>query len=314
MAVSRRGFLAGWAAGVAQLALARKLPAMKEAAAGLRVGICDWSIGAAGGTKALELAARIGLEGVQISPRLVGDKLSFAAPQVQKEYKEAVKATGVQVASLGLTVTNRCALATDPRGPAWLEQLIDATNALGCKPTLIAFFGRGDLRAGKQLKAKEVAAVVERLKAAAPRAKEKGVILGIENTLSAKDNLAILDRIGSEAVQVYYDIANSTAGGYDVPAEIRMLKGRICEFHFKNTQGLFGEAGVDLKPIAKAMREIDWQGWLILERSFGRDRLGYFQKNAAYIRKLFGLKAPAKETLQRSATWRAPTGLAPVEP
>jgi len=298
MTTTRREFLAGVAsaagsaAGLAALGGGRLLGAKAAAVADLRVGVCDWSLGLKGAA-ALKAAGKIQLEGVQISPRGAGDKLSYSSDKEQKEYKDAVKATGVQVASVGLTLTNRYPLATDPRGAAWLVQTIDAANALGCKATLLAFFGRGNLRKGKTLKKKEVDSVVAKLKEAAPRAKEKGVALGIENTLSAKDNAKILDRIGSDFVQVYYDIANSTNNGFDVPAEIRTLKGRICEFHFKNTKGLFGQSGVKLGPIAESIRAIGFKGWLILERSFGKDRMGYFQKNGEYIRKVFGLKTPA---------------------
>ena len=83
------------------------------------------------------------------------------------------------------------------------------------------------------------------------------------------------------------DIANSTKNGYDVLQEIRMLKGRICEFHFKNTEGVFGESGIDLPPVVEAVNDIGYQGWMVLERSPEKDFLAYFKKNADYIRKLF---------------------------
>ena len=62
--------------------------------------------------------------------------------------------------------------------------------------------------------------MVQRIKAAAPRAADAGVILGIENMVDAKNNAEILDRIGSPgAVKIYYDCYNLTGQGYDVPAE-----------------------------------------------------------------------------------------------
>ena len=295
MSMTRREFLGRSAAGIVGMGLVEELMAAKESAApGLRVGVCDWSIGAKG-RKALDLARTIGLDGVQISPRGAGEKLSFTKAEEIEEYKKAVKETGVQIASVALGLLNEYPLASDPRGPGWLEQTIDAAAALGCTATLLAFFGRGDLRDAKgQLKGKDVDAVVGRLKDAAPRAKQKGVFLGIENWLSAADNLKILDRVGSDHVQVYYDIANSTVRGYDVPAEIRSLKGRICEFHLKNTDGLFGERGVKMPPVVEAVREIGYTGWLVMEQHFGKDMPGYFRANAAYIRKAFGLEKPSR--------------------
>lgn len=301
MATTRREFLAraGTTAAAAGMTLA--LPAWAKAAAeaGLHLGVCDWSIGARGQLKAFDIAAEIGLEGVQISPRAAAENLTYSDPKVQDQYRQAVKKTGLKIASVGLTVTNGCPLATDKRGVSWLIQTADAAAALGCTATLVAFFGRGDLRAkgkGKGPRPLNKAAVdnvVAKLKEAAPHAATKGVALGLENTLSAKQNMQIIDRVGSEAVTVYYDIANSTANGYDVPAEIRMLKGRICEFHFKNTKGVFGESGVTLEPIVKAVLDIGYKGWLVMERCFGKDKVAYFRQNAAVLRKMLPLpKAP----------------------
>ncbi len=59
-----------------------------------------------------------------------------------------------------------------------------------------------------------------KLKESAPHVEKQGVYLGLENTLSAKENMDILDKVGSDHVRVYYDIANSTKNGYDVPGEI----------------------------------------------------------------------------------------------
>ena len=292
MAITRRGFLAGSAAGLVGGGLLKALMAAKKAGAapGLAVGVCDWGIGCRGkAAEAVQWCADAGLDCVQISPDGAKETLSYATAEVQAVYKKAVKETGVQIASVGMTVTNGCPLATDPRGPAWLIQTIDTAAALGCTATLLAFFGKGALKGKGGLNKAAIDSVVARLKEAAPHAKAKGVFLGLENTLSAKENIAIMDRIGSENVQVYYDTANSTKGGYDVPAEIRMLKGRICEIHFKNTDGVLGESGIKCEPIAEAIVESGYKGYLIMERSFGKDTKAYFQANAKYLRKLFKL-------------------------
>ena len=88
--------------------------------------------------------------------------------------------------------------------------------------------------------------VVKRLKAVAPKAEKAGMILGIESWLSAEGHLDILNRVGSKAVQVYYDVCNSNDRGYDIYREIRQLgRERICEFHFKENGALLGQGKVD---------------------------------------------------------------------
>ena len=280
--INRREFVAA-AAAAAILA-----PRADAATPRIRVGICDWSSGASG-PDALDAAKAMGLDGVQISPRIDGDRLSYAEPGVQAAYRAKAKETGVAIASLGLTVTNEFPLATDPRADSWLEQSIDAAHELGCRAILLAFFGNGDLTSGKERKQREIDLVVGRLKNAAPRARRKRVVLGIESYLSAPELLRIFDRVGSDAVGVYYDIANTTTRGYDVPAEIRLLKGRICEFHFKDYEGPLGTQ-VALPAIGRAIRDIRYQGWIILEQHHGSDLQGYFCRNAEIVRRLFGLK------------------------
>jgi hypothetical protein len=54
------------------------------------------------------------------------------------------------------------------------------------------------------------------LKELAPAAEKAGVDLGLEDTISAEDNVRIMERAGSPAVRVYYDVGNSTNNGFDV--------------------------------------------------------------------------------------------------
>ena len=220
MDITRRRFLARTACGVAGAVAAPSWVHAAEAEAPrLRLSACDWSLKARG-PEGLEIAQRVGLDGLEISAGSATDTLDVAKPEVRRAYKEYAAKTGVIVSSVAMGFLNGAPLAEDPRGPAWLEQTIDAAKDLSARVILLAFFGKGDLRHKDELKTDCINVVVERIKEAAPRAEKAGVVLGLENTLSGKDNLAILERIGSDAVQVYYDTGNSSYNGYDVPAKI----------------------------------------------------------------------------------------------
>ncbi len=284
MNVTRRALLKGAAAGLAGgVLLPRGKTQAAAAAPPVKIKIGSCGVG-------LEEAKRAGLDGVEINVGNAADKLQVADTAVRQKYKEQMKETGLVISSFMMGLLNSNPLASDPRGPAWLDQSIDAAKDLGAKVILVAFFGKGSLLDGKTVKTADVDVVVERLKAAAPRAKDAGVILAIENTLSAKQNAEILDRIGSPAVQVYYDVGNLTGMGYDVPAEIRFLKERIAIFHFKDGRNYLGEGKVQYKPIGEAIKELGYQGWIVMETSNpSGDRVADARRNAAFIRKLFGL-------------------------
>jgi len=284
MNVTRRTLLKRAAVGLAGGVL---LPRGKTQAAATAPAV-KIKIGSCG--VGLDEARRAGLDGVEINVGGPADTLQVADPAVRQKYKEQMKETGMVISSFMMGLLNSNPLASDPRGPAWLDQSIDAAKDLGAKAILVAFFGKGSLLEGKTVKTADVDVVVNRLKAAAPRAKDAGVILAIENTLSAKQNAEILDRIGSDAVRVYYDVGNLTGQGYDVPAEIRFLKERIAIFHFKDGRDYLGEGKVQYKAIAEAIKELGYQGWIVLETSNpSGDRVADARRNASFIRKLFGM-------------------------
>jgi L-ribulose-5-phosphate 3-epimerase len=247
----------------------------------IRVGAC---------VVGLEQARQAGLDGVEVGVGRPADQLEIADPKVRLRYKDQMKQTGLSVCSLMMGLLNECPLATDPRGPAWLEQSIDAAKDLGARVILVAFFGNGDLldKSG-QIKTTEVDAVVQRLKAAAPRARDAGVILAIENYLDAKQNLQILDRVNHESVQMYYDCYNTGATkGYDVPAELRSLGKRVVQVHFKNGPDYLDHGQVKFEPIAAALKDIGFNGWIVLETSSpSKDAVADVKRNADFTRRLF---------------------------
>jgi len=283
MTLTRRTFLQG---ALATIAGGELLTALGSHAAGgvltsrLRIGSCVVN---------LEQAKQAALDGVEIRVGDPADRLRIADPAVRQDYKEQMKRTGLVISSFMMGLLNTAPLASDPRAPAWLEQSIDAARDLKVAVILVAFFGKGNLLGpDNQLKRDEVRAVVGRLKAAAPRAADAGVVLAIENTLSARQNAQILEEIGHQSVRVYYDVGNSTSRGYNVVEEIRFLRERIACFHFKDRDRYLGEGTIQFEPIASAITSINYHGWIVMETANpSRDPVADARRNAAFIRRLF---------------------------
>ncbi len=287
MKFTRRNFLKITGFSVATLSLTSSLSADEEKH-NYPVGACDWSMWTEG-PKALDLAKQIGLNGVEISAGKPDEKIAIANTELIEQYKEKMKETGIQIPSVAMGLLNDAPLASDPRAVNWVLDTIDSAKELGAKVILLAFFGKGDLRDKEGLKTNDIAEVVSKLKECAPKAKEKGIILGIENTLSAEQNIEILEKIGNDACKIYYDIGNSTYNGYDVPAEIRMLKNKICQIHFKDGAFYLGKGKVKMEPVAEAIKEINYKGWFILETGLPTmNKVNDFKKNLEFVRQLFG--------------------------
>ncbi|HEX8984812.1 MAG TPA: TIM barrel protein, partial [Bryobacteraceae bacterium] len=109
----------------------------------------------------------------------------------------------------------------------------------------------------------------------------------LEDTISAEDNARILDRVGSRAVRVYYDVGNSTNGGFDVVKEIRWLgKDRICQVHLKD-RGYMGEGKIDFPAVMRALADIGYAGFANLETSSPSGSIDQdMKRNLAYIHKV----------------------------
>ncbi len=248
-----------------------------------RVGACDWSIGKMADPAAFAVAKEIGLDGVQVSLGTAADDMQLRQPERQHRYLAAAKESGVSVASLAIGELNKIPYKRDPQTTAWVSDCIDVCQALGVRVVLLAFFGEGDLRDDKP----GVDEVVKRLKAIAPKAEKAGVILGIESWLSADQHLEIIERVGSKAVQVYYDCCNSNERGYDIYKEIRQLgREHICEFHFKENGSLLGQGKVDFKKVRAALDDIRYSGWIQIEGAVppGAAMLDSYRKNLAFVR------------------------------
>jgi sugar phosphate isomerase/epimerase len=282
--LSRREMIRRSAQAAAGLALAASCAPLFAAPAKRRfkIGACDWSIGKMGSPAAFDVAKEIGLDGVQVSLGSAADDMHLRKVEVQQEYKAAARRTGLEVASLAIGELNNVPYKSDPRTIPWVSDSIDVCQALGVRVVLLAFFSKDDLRddpAG-------VDEVVRRLKAVAPKAEKAGVILGIESWLSADQHLDILERVGSKAVQVYYDVCNSNDRGYDIYREIRQLGKRICEVHAKENGSLLGQGKVDFHKVRAALDDIGYRGWVQIEGAVppGKPMLESYQANCKFLR------------------------------
>jgi len=281
-----------------------------------KIGICDWNLGPVSDPELIPKAKKAHLEGIQVSIGDRPDHLPLRKSAVRETYLELGQKHGITFPSVAAgSILNQIPLKSEPQSAIFALDAIEAADALGASTVLLAFFGAGDLRLrddqGNFIEGEDgpyktykldtdgVQRVIEVLRQLVPRADEAGISIGLENTLTAEQNLELIDAVGSDTVQVYYDVGNSTAYGYDVPVEIRRLgNDRICEIHLKETLSLDGPAsgllggpeqgGVDFDAVVDACRDIGYDGWFVLETG-GRE--GHFledtRSNVSFARRHF---------------------------
>jgi len=283
--VTRRELLSRGAQLGALALMAAKLEPLLAAAPKrwFKIGACEWNLGRSDSTS-FSIAKEIGLDGVQINMGSVGNDMHLRKPEVQKAYLDAARRTGLGIGSLALGETNSVPLKSDPRAAGWLADSIDVCKAMKIPIVMPACFGNGELDMANSA---EIDHLVKVLKDVAPKAEKQGIVIGLESYLSAEDNLKILDRIGSPALQVYYDVGNSTDKGRDVLKEIPLLGKRICEFHFKDAGFMLGRGRIDFKKVRKALDQIEYSGWIQIEAAAPHGLVEDYRAHYKFLRSIF---------------------------
>lgn len=275
---TRRGFL-GVAGGLAcsRITLGETTP--------LRVGVTDWNLNLGANPQAVTKAAELGFRGVQVSfgRELVDGKMPVDQPDVLARYLSLSQQHGVTIDGTCVDRLHDNGLKSDPLALKWVSDAVRLTRDLKVTVLLLPFFGRWAIKNHAEMQQ-----VGDALRELAPEAEKAGVILGLEDTISAEDNVRIMEMSRSQNVLVYYDVGNSTQAGFDVVKEIRWLdKDRICQFHFKDNPHLLGEGSIQFAPMVQAIRDIGWSGWANLETDARPDRLDAdLRRNLGYIRRV----------------------------
>ncbi len=296
MNFSRRDFLRTGTAGTAGFALSQYENLSAYAAAKgvkFKLSAPDWSLNEENKLAAVGLSKRIGFSGVQIS---IGhgargetiSKLPLSDPALQKQYLAEAKKLGCPITSLCLEIMHVNGLKSDPLGEKWLAECIPIAKALGVQVILVPFFGKWAIKAKA-----EQERVADIMRNVAPTAEKLGVILGLEDTISARENVEIMERSKSSAVMTYYDVGNSSREGYNVVEEIRWLgKSRICEMHLKETpwEKYLGEGNViNFPAVIDALADIGFDKWAQLETSCPSKNIeADFVRNKKFIEDLIG--------------------------
>lgn len=262
----RRTFIKSSLAAVGAAALARTASSLAaKPEAGFRIFACDWTLRQTSMPEAFEIAARIGLDGVQTDfgrPEDSSSRPPLLDPAHQDRILAAAEQHKVAIASLAMGGLNHFPYKSDPATEQWVLDSVAVAQRMRQHVVLLAFFANGDLvddPAG-------VPEVIRRLRKLAPRAEAAGIVYGIESWLKAPELERILDAVDSPSVKVYYDVGNMQKVGEDIGAAIRRLgRERICEIHLKDYDDLYGKGSMDFPNVRRALDAIGYRGWVGIE-------------------------------------------------
>ena len=264
----------------------------------VRIGMTDWNLGQRGDIAKVALARAIGLDGIQVSVQYPTDGTSptLRDPKTQAAFKRAALENGIQICSLaiGNPGKSRMPMHTNPAFAVLLAEAVEIAYNIGTNNILLPILGDSHIDMTSQA---QVDTFVATMKEIARYAERYEVVVGLEDWISAQDNIRLLDAIGSDFVAVYYDAHNIVSRVPDIYVEPKLLGKRISQIHVKNANDLLSMPGgkIDWPRMSKEFYDIGYRGWYVLETgSPTKDIVADTRANIEYVKKTFRMPpAPA---------------------
>lgn len=303
-AQTRREFVATVATatvGLMTARLARAADAVTNVAAAAtatdpryKIGLSDLMILKRQKLGAFQLARAIGADGVEVDMGGLGDRETFdnqlAKPEVRGQFLAKAKELNLEICSLAMTGFFAQSFATRPTVPRMMQDCVDTMQQMNVKVAFLPLGVPGDLLKHPELRP----AIVGHLQVAGKIAAAAGVVIGVETSLPAAEEVMLLADVGSPGVKSCFNFANAAKYGRDIPTELRTLgRDHICQIHCTNEDGVWleNDPQIDLPKIKQTLDALGWRGWLVAERSRDkhdpRNVKRNFGANTAYLKKIF---------------------------
>jgi L-ribulose-5-phosphate 3-epimerase len=299
MGIKRRDFLLSGAAVVASTAVAAKGARAQDSGSKigsdtlpLRIGMTDWNLGERGKTEKIELARRIGLDGVQVSILYPEDgSLHLRCPELQAAYRKVALDNGVQICSLAIgNLGPGGPFKNEPMGVLRVADAIEVARNIGTNDILLPMF-----RNRVPQDDAEFTRIINSFKELALIAEKHEVVVALETSMSAEEHLRIIDGVGSPWIGVYMDPYNCCYYGHDPLKDIPLLKDHIHQVHVKNGKSLMSqpsERKYEWPDVAELLYKVGYKGWYVLETSApSGDLIVDTRKNIEYVRQNFRIPA-----------------------
>lgn len=243
---------------------------------------------------AFQLAKDLGADGLEVDLGGLGNRPTFdnklLIDSIRQQFLDKAKELNLQIASLAMTGYYAQSFCQREN---YLQSIQDAIATMKLMGVKVAFLPMG-VQCDLTKNAERRDSVVARLKVAGKLAKKAGVVIGIETSLSAADELQLLKDVGSKAIKSYFNFSNPIKNGRNLHQELKTLgRKNIVQIHCTNSDGVWlqNDSQIDLKKVKQTLDDMKWKGWLVIERS--RDQNDptnvrkNFTANTSYVKSVF---------------------------
>jgi L-ribulose-5-phosphate 3-epimerase len=165
-----------------------------------------------------------------------------------------------------------------------LEELVRMAARVGIKTILLPVLEACEVRDES-----EKALLLQSLQAPLDLAYQNGVRLALEMELPAGEYRALVERAHHPALGIYFDTGNLTARGYDIAGDVRLLSPYLFGVHIKDRKRggsnvFLGQGDTPFESFFRSLREIGYQGPVVLETPIGTDPLMTARSHLAFVK------------------------------
>jgi sugar phosphate isomerase/epimerase len=244
--------------------------------------------------RALAEVGRLGVSGVQVDA--VGDLAPDALSETgRREFRHLLRAHNLELTALGCPL-RRGLDAAENQQPRieHVQKVLALSFDLGPRVVIVQAGGITEDAENPRMHI-----LSESLQTLARHGDRVGAILALETGLEDGAVLAaFLDRFDTGALGVNLDPANLLLHGFDPYTSVQALGRRIVHTHAKDARQAsasraaqevpLGHGDIDWMKYLGTLEEVEYRGWLTIERETGDNRRADVAAGVSFLRRLVG--------------------------
>jgi sugar phosphate isomerase/epimerase len=268
-----------------------------------RYAICNETFGGWDHARVCDFVAATGYTGLEIAPFTLAPRITDVSVEKRRELRRVAEASGLQIVGLHWLLAKTEGLHVTSSDPAvrratgeYLGELARACRDLGGDVMVFGSPIQRKIPAGVTRQQADDYAV-ETFGFVLPVLDETGVRIGLEPLAAAEtdfintcaEGLSLADRLKHPKISLHMDVKAMASELTLTPELIRRHIHRTIHFHANDASGRGpGMGNTDFRPIAGALREAKYAGWVSVEvfdykpdpETIAQDSLQYLRQSS----------------------------------
>lgn len=236
-----------------------------------QIGVCDWMVLKRQKLGEFKLARELGCDGLEMDMGGLGKRDSFdnkiRQPEMARLFRHTADSLEIKVGAVAMSGFYGQSFAAKQSWKWLVEDCLNTMQTMQAKVAFLPLGGCGKDWTEKNAIRKEI---VFRLHEAGEMAAKRGMVIGVDTPLDAKENKKLLKEIDSPGIKIFYKFQTAVENKRDISKDLRKLGAdNICGIHASNTDGVWlrHDKAINMPEIKATLDKLGWSGWLFVERS-----------------------------------------------